>query len=56
MTLRTSIKANEHGVVRVFILIRSADMKRGHSPDIGEIAGWLGVKALDASDIQHMDR
>lgn len=54
MTLKTTVKGTEQGVVRLFVLIRPTDMKRGYSPTIEDIAGWLGVKALDAADIQHI--
>lgn len=49
-----TISDGEHGLVRVFALVRPADLRRGHELPLAQIADWLGVASLNGEDVQQL--
>lgn len=54
MTDWTHVTKTEHGVVRVFILVRPPELHQNYSVPLSEIGEWLGHSALNAADIQQI--
>ncbi len=49
-----TITEGETGLVRVFVLVRPADLPRGQSLPLSQIARWMGVASLNEADVQQL--
>ena len=54
MTEFLTVSETEHGLVRLFVLNRPADLPRGEALELAQIADWLGVQALNTADVQQI--
>jgi hypothetical protein len=50
----STVTENEHGLVRLFVVLRPADMERGQTFALETLAAMLGVPALGAADVQQI--